>query len=79
MADTIRKAAQPPAAADAPLDLVLRGACALAAAVAQKDTLEAALAALPPAVRARFSGADGAPEAAFVKLYEALQETEPTI
>ena len=53
-------------------------AATLAAAVAQKDTAEVALAALPPTVRARFAGADGQPDAAFVKLYDALQETEPT-
>lgn len=77
VADTIRKSSQPPADSDAPLDLVLRGAGALAASVAQKDAVEAALAALQPTVRARFSGADGAPDAAFVKLYDALRETEP--
>ena len=32
---------------------------------------------LPPAVRAKFAGADGKPDAAFANLYEALQETEP--
>jgi HD-like signal output (HDOD) protein len=78
VADTIRSAAQPLADADAPLLLVLRSACVLATAVAQKDGAEAALAALPPRVRGRFSGADGAPDAAFAKLYDALQETEPT-
>ncbi|HEY4956948.1 MAG TPA: HDOD domain-containing protein [Caldimonas sp.] len=78
VADTIRNAAQPLAATDGPLNLALRSAGALAAAVAQKDTAEVALAALPPTVRARFAGADGQPDAAFVKLYDALQETEPT-
>ena len=78
VADTIRHAAQPLSATATPLDLTLRSACALATAVAQKDAAEVALAALPPAVRARFSGADGQPDAAFGKLYEALQETEPT-
>ena len=78
VADTIRKAAQAPAATDGPLDLALRSACALATAVAQKDAPEVALAALPDSVRARFSGADGQPDAAFGKLYDALQETEPT-
>jgi HD-like signal output (HDOD) protein len=77
VADTIRKSAQAPAATDAPLDLVLRGACSLAAAVARKDAAEVALAALPASVGARFQAADGAPDAAFSKLYEALQETEP--
>ena len=78
VADTIRNSAQAPADGDGSLDLALRSACALAAAVASKDAAEVALAALPPGVRARFSGADGQPDAAFGKLYEALQETEPT-
>jgi len=78
VADTIRKAAQPPADSDGPLDLALRSGCALATAVAQKDAPEVALAALPDSVRARFSGADGQPDAAFGKIYDALQETEPT-
>jgi HD-like signal output (HDOD) protein len=78
VADTIRKSAQPVDDVDGPLDLALRSACALAVAVAQKDAVEAAHAALPAKVRARFSGADGGPDAAFAKLYEALQETEPT-
>ncbi len=78
VADTIRKSTQPPAASDLPLDLALRGACALAAAAAQKDALGAAWAAVPAAVQARFAGADGKPNAAFAKLYETLQETEPT-
>ncbi len=78
VAGTIRKAAEPPAATDAPLDLALRGACALAMAAAQKDAAEVAWAALPPAVRSRFAGAHGQPDAAFARLFEALQETEPT-
>jgi HD-like signal output (HDOD) protein len=77
VADTIRHAAQPSADTDGPLDLALRSACSLAAAVAQKDAAEVALAMLPASVRARFSGPDGQPDAAFGKLYEALQETEP--
>ena len=79
VADTIRKAAEPPSSGDAPIDLVLRGACALATSVAQKDSVDAALAALPPAVHSRYRGADGAPDAAFVKLYDALQEAEPAL
>ncbi len=74
--ETIRKAAEAPAATDGPLDLALRGACALAFAVAEKAAVEVAFAALPPAVRDGFAG--GAADAAFVKLYDALQETEPT-
>jgi HD-like signal output (HDOD) protein len=78
VADTIRNAAQPLAASAGPLDLTLRSACALAAAVARKDDATTAFAALPPVVQARYGGA-GAPDAAFDKLYEALQETEPKI
>jgi len=78
VADTIRKAAEPLSASAGPLDLALRSACALALAIARKDTAATALAALPPSEQARFSGADGKPDAAFEKLYEALQETEPT-
>ena len=79
VADTIKKSAQPPTESDGPLDLALRSACLLAASVAQKDSAETALAALPPRVAAKLSGADGKPDAAFQKLYEALQETEPTM
>jgi HD-like signal output (HDOD) protein len=78
VADTIRNAAQPLADTEGPLDLALRSACSLVAAVAQGDAAEVALTALPPSVRARFTGADGKPDAAFSKLYGALQETEPT-
>ena len=78
VADTIKKAVQPPAATDVPLDHTLRGACVLALAAANKDDVEVAFAALSPYVRAKFSGADGKPDEAFDKLYEALQETEPT-
>ena len=78
VADTIKKSTQP-LADDAPLDLALRSACLLAAAVAKKDSVETALAALPPRVVAKLAGADGKPDAAFAKLYESLQETEPTM
>jgi len=78
VADTIKKSTQP-LADDAPLDLALRSACLLAAAVAKKDSVETALAALPPPVAAKLAGADGKPDAAFTKLYEALLETEPTM
>jgi HD-like signal output (HDOD) protein len=78
VADTIRKAVQPPAASDLPLDHALRGACVLALAAGNKDDAEAAFAALSPYVRSKLSGADGKPDRAFDKLYEALQETEPT-
>jgi len=78
VADTIKKSTQP-LADDAPLDLALRSACLLAAAVAKKDSVETALAALPPPVAAKLAGADGKPDAAFTKLYESLQETEPTM
>ena len=79
VADTIRNAAQPLAPSAGPLDLTLRSACALAAAVARKDDATTAFAALPPVVQARFGGVGGPPDAAFDKLYEALQETEPKI
>jgi HD-like signal output (HDOD) protein len=78
VADTIRNAAQPLDERARPLDLALRSACSLAVAIAQKDAAEAALAALPPSVRARFTGANGRPDAAFGKLYDMLQEIEPT-
>jgi len=78
VADTIRCVAEPVAESETPLLLTLRSASALAASVAQKDPAEAALAALPSVVQARFSVGAGQPDAAFVKLYEALQETEPT-
>jgi HD-like signal output (HDOD) protein len=76
VADAIRKAVQPAADGDLPLDAALRGACVLAAAVAQKRAVDTAWAALPATVQARCGGAG--PDAAFVKLYDALQETEPT-
>ena len=78
VADAIRKAVLPPAATDVPLDPVLRGACVLARAVAEQAEGAAAWAALPEPVRAKYGGASGAPDAAFDKLYEGLQETEPT-
>jgi len=78
VADTIRKAAQPVAPTDAPLDLALRSALAVAAAVVQKSDPEAVLATLPEVVRAKVAGADGKPDAGFAKLYEALLETQPT-
>ena len=77
IADTIRRAAQPADDGDGPLDLALRGACTLAAATAQRDAVDTAWAALPPNVRIRFTGADAEPDAAFVKIYDAVQETEP--
>jgi HD-like signal output (HDOD) protein len=76
VADTIRNAAQPSADSDGPLDLALRGACLLTLGIAQKQDVDAAWAALPPPLRAKF-GAAATPDAAFAKLYEALQETEP--
>ena len=77
----IRHAAQPlaPAPADQPLELSLRGACALAVAIANQDAVEAAANALPPSVRGRCTSADGRADAAFVKLYELLRETRPEI
>ena len=79
VADTIRHAARPPAETDSPLDLALRSACALAAAVAQKDAAEVALDTLPASVQDLYRGADGQPDAAFGKVYELLRETEPAL
>jgi hypothetical protein len=76
--DAIGHTAQPAADSDGPLDLALHSACSLAAAVAQGDAAEAALSALASNVRVLFTGPDGKPDAAFGKLYEALQETDPT-
>ncbi|MEO6362706.1 MAG: HDOD domain-containing protein [Caldimonas sp.] len=79
VADAIRKAALAPAAGDLPLDLALRGACVLAAAAASKDSADAAWAALPERIRQRFDPAGASvPAATFVKLYDELQETEPS-
>ena len=79
VADTIRHVAEPLAPSAGPLDLTLRSACALAAAVARKDEPAAAWASLPAPVQARYSSGDGQPDAAFDKLYEALCETEPKL
>ena len=79
VADTICKAACPPAATDTPLDLVLRSACALAAASAQRSTAEVAFASLPAGVQKLYGGLDGQPDTAFGKLYATLQETEPAL
>ena len=77
IADAVACTMRPLADVQAPLDLTLRSACSLAAAVAQKDAAEVALAALPPAVRAGFTASGGEPDAAFRKLYTALLDTEP--
>jgi len=79
VADTICKAACPPAATDTPLDLALRSACALAAAIAQRSTAEVAFASLPAGVQKLYGGLDGQPDTAFGKLYATLQETEPAL
>ena len=79
VSDTIGKATRPLQADDGPLDLVLHSACALAAAAAQKADASAAWATLPERVRASFGAAGAAPEAAFIKLYEGLLETEPAV
>jgi HD-like signal output (HDOD) protein len=76
VADAIKKAVEAPAASDSALDLVLRSACAIAGVVAQKGSVDAALAALPENVQARFKGADGQADRSFAKLYESLQETQ---
>jgi len=77
VADTIRKSAQPPADGDKPLDLALRSACLLAAAVARQDDAAAAFAALPASVQGKFGGTQ--PDGAFDKLYDALRETQPAL
>ncbi len=77
VATTIGQSLRAPAAADAPLVLALRGACGLVGAVARVDPAPAALAALPAGLRAPFSVADGTPNAAFDKFYDALLSTEP--
>lgn len=79
VAKAIGKAARPPDSSDGPLDVALQGACALAAAAVQKLDAEAAWAALPERVRAPFGAAGGAPDAAFIKLYEGLLETEVAV
>ena len=79
VADAIRKSVQAEAPGDVPLDHALRGACALELSLAQKAEGAAAWAMLPPAVRAKYTGADGQHDAAFGKLYDALQETEPAM
>jgi len=78
VADTIRKCAQPLAPGDSPLDLSLRSALAIAAAVVQKSDAEAALAALPDVVRGKVAGADGKPDSGFVKFYDSLLDMQPT-
>jgi len=77
--DTIGKSAKPVAELHEALDLTLHSASSLAASVAHNDAPEAALATLPPSVRDPFTETDGTPNAAFCKLYEALQATEPTL
>ena len=78
VADTIRKSAQPLSAGDAPLDLALRGALAIAAAVVAKSDAEAALATLPDVVRAKVVGSDSKPDSGFVRFYDSLLEVQPT-
>jgi len=77
VAQTIGKSIQPPADSDGPLDLALRGACVLAAAVARKDAADAALTVLPTSVRSRYTAPGGEPTAEFGKLYDTLLQTEP--
>lgn len=77
IADAVASTVRPLADVQGPLELALRSACALAAAVAQNDAADVALAALPPGVRGPFTAAGGEPDAAFNKLYEALLEIQP--
>jgi len=74
---TIGKSIQPPADSDSPLDLVLRSACVLAAAVARKSAADAALTVLPTSVRSRCTAPGGEPTAEFGKLYDTLLQTKP--
>lgn len=76
VAATIGKSTQPAQAMQSPLDLALHGACALATAVQQRAPAQAALATLHPSLGARFTQPSGEPDAAFVKLYESLFDTE---
>ncbi|HEY4069234.1 MAG TPA: HDOD domain-containing protein [Burkholderiaceae bacterium] len=62
-----------------PLDLALRSGCVLSTAVARTESPETALALLPPKVGARFTDAEGAPDAAFLKFYDALGEIQPIV
>ena len=79
VADAIRQAAQPPGRdRQRPRSRPAQRLRRWPRRSPRKDDAEAALAALPPAVRAKLGGADGQPDAAFVKLYDALQETEPS-
>jgi HD-like signal output (HDOD) protein len=77
IAEAVGSATRPLVDVHEPLDLALRSACSLAAAVARNDSADVALATLPPGVRAQYLAADGEPDAAFNKLYEALLQTEP--
>jgi HD-like signal output (HDOD) protein len=79
VAVAIGRTALEPAGLCEPLDLALNSACSLAAAVAQGWTADAALAALPASVGARFTTANGQADAAFNRLYEVLQKAEPML
>lgn len=76
VADTIGKSTRPPQEIVSALDMALHGACTLASAVAQQASAEVALAALHPALRARFVLANGKPDTAFATIYEGLFEAE---
>lgn len=77
VADTIRHALVASADGGSPLELALRGACALSASVAGGVDAAAAFAALPGRLKARFGG--DAPDAAFARLYDALGEIESAL
>ena len=76
VAETIGNSTRPVQQIASPLELSLHGACALVAAVGQHDGAAVALAALHPALRARFVLASGEPDPAFSKLYEGLCEAD---
>jgi HD-like signal output (HDOD) protein len=77
VASTIGSAASPACSADTPLDIALRGACGLTAAVALKTGEAAACEALPKPLRAAFATGAGTPSDAFTDLYSELANTEP--
>jgi HD-like signal output (HDOD) protein len=74
MADVIGRRLKTPVR---PLDMALACGCTLAEAVARKDPIDVAMAALPPAVCARFTTPEGEPDAGFAKFYGALGEIQP--
>ena len=79
VADTLGKSTRPVQELALALDVTLHGACTVAVGVAQRASAEVALAALHPALRAAFVLANGQPDPAFTKMYEALAEPDAPI